>query len=445
MPRYLRRIIFAFFLIFFCIAAPTIVLYTAGFRYDFQEGLVTRTGVLSLATLPRGASISLDDVAVDEVTPYIFKHIIPGTYTLGFSKTDYHAWNDEVEIKEGLTTTIRDLLLFKQASPELLFQQDVSRVAPNADGSLVLYTVEEKNERALHLFETTTSKDTTLFTYPTTTDASEMTLDWSAGSSYFLFADLPAKKIAVYDASGTALSSLQEMEAPDYLSWHPSDDRILSAVHEDAIKQLDVSSRSGNKEVLVSAADSTQILLDASILSFVDNGTYTELRQQIGSTQTLIALLPRSAYTIALRQGNYLVLTNDNSGFILLDIAARQPILLEGRGTLFDWLAEESSLLWSDGYELNLYTPSSHTTTFLLRQSDAIEYLAWDPTGHAVLFATSSTLSAFDRAIHATNRQITTLLEGGNLERVWISESGKEGYFFGAINSVTGFYHLPLR
>ncbi|MFA6131250.1 MAG: PEGA domain-containing protein [Patescibacteria group bacterium] len=438
----IRRLIFAFFLVFFAIMAPILVLYTAGYRLNISDGILTRTGVLSVETTPKGAAIFLDGEDTGEISTIIFKHLLPGEHLLTISKEGYHAWEDTIEISEGLTTTINHLLLFLENDPTLTFKKQISAIAPHPSGSLVAYTVDSIDLRELWLYDSSNQIQTQLLQTPIATAVDEITIDWSSEGTYLLFSDAKGGIKKIYQSTGEEISLPTIAQEADFLSWHPSDDRILTVVHGEAVTQIDLTN---GREALVSEADSSLTLLDASILSFVDNGTYVELRQLIGAQQNLIALLPRSAYDVALRDGQYLVLTNASHGFLLLDLTADQPILLESRGTLFDWLDSESALLWSDGYEINLYTPTSHETTFILRQSETITNIVWHPSGDAILFSTAHALRAIDRYLLGTERQMTTLLEGANLERVWMEKHGKYFYFLGTNQDETGLFELPLR
>ena len=55
-----RRILYSFFIAIFVIAAPTLVLYTAGFRYDFEYNRIVETGSLVVKSYPQNASIYIN-------------------------------------------------------------------------------------------------------------------------------------------------------------------------------------------------------------------------------------------------------------------------------------------------------------------------------------------------------------------------------------------------
>ncbi|MBU1126698.1 PEGA domain-containing protein, partial [Patescibacteria group bacterium] len=77
---WVRQVLFWSFLTFFVIAAPAIVLYTAGYRYNFKNGQIVRTGVISVSSTPRNAKIYLDGNDTEKETPFVFKRIMPDVY-----------------------------------------------------------------------------------------------------------------------------------------------------------------------------------------------------------------------------------------------------------------------------------------------------------------------------------------------------------------------------
>ena len=85
-----------------------------------------------------------------------------------------------------------------------------------------------------------------------------------------------------------------------------------------------------------------------------------------------------------------------------------------------------------------------HSTTFITRQGDNIEHLAWHPTGKSILVATDTSLTAFERYQVTKDRLKTTLLENTQIKAFWISQDGRNVYFLGDHDDQTGIFSLHL-
>ncbi len=115
----LRRLIFAIFVTVFLVSAPLLVLHTAGYRLNISNRHLLQTGVLALATAPRGSTITLNGQSLAQKTPYVVQRIMPSTHTLVLQRKGYHDWSQRVSISEGKTTYVT-ARLFAESEPVLL-------------------------------------------------------------------------------------------------------------------------------------------------------------------------------------------------------------------------------------------------------------------------------------------------------------------------------------
>jgi len=172
------------------------------------------------------------------------------------------------------------------------------------------------------------------------------------------------------------------------------------------------------------------VLVDASLLSFFNNGAQIELRQTIGTETSLVALLPISEYTILARHGAYLMLSDNRKELFLVNIHDKQPLLLESKAILFDWLDSEELLAYSDGNEINVYDPKTHSNVFITRQAEQITAVKWHGTGNTILATTKNSITAIETFKAGEDRMITPLLSNVNIENFWVSNDNKLAYYF---------------
>ncbi len=135
----IRKAFFWLYITLFLIAAPTVVLYTMGFRLDLTTRSLVQTGALSLSTVPRGATVSLDHNVFSDTTPAIVKRTLPGTYHLSFKKEGYQTWERDIEVRSRQTTYVEDVVLFLATEPKLLRSIDLVASAATGNGPSVAY------------------------------------------------------------------------------------------------------------------------------------------------------------------------------------------------------------------------------------------------------------------------------------------------------------------
>ncbi|MBU0614353.1 PEGA domain-containing protein [Patescibacteria group bacterium] len=439
MNKTLRTAIFIFFVLIFFISAPLAVLYTAGYRYDSEFGFISKTGVLSVTTSPRGASILLNDDEVSGTSPKILKRLSPGEYSIELIREGYHSWKNTIKINGGFTTYIQDIALFKISAPTFLIEQNISEVTINNDSSIAAYIVNKSEQQELWFYEA--SSKTHTYISKIEPEIGNVSISWSINGSYLLvFSD---KKLDVYDESGKLVQLLSsKLTEVKEAYWHPSEDRLLVMITEENIIYFDVVK---NSTLVIDSSSTSVTPVDASILYFIDNGTQTELRQTISGQQKLIAILYRGTYQIVFRNGNYIIAQDDIKNMYLIDIHSSEPLLLQVKAHLFDWNDEAGELVYSDGYEFNVYSPERHETQFIARQSSEITEIKWDAGGDAIIFSTKDCLCAIDRNLYGNTRQKTTLIENGSFEDFWISKNGKQAYIFGTVEQKTGLFQLELK
>ena len=119
----------------FLITAPAVVLYSSGYRIDWnppQNGkMIVQTGGLFLKTEPKQANIYLNE-KLSKKTDFFFgsaliENLLPKEYNIKISKDGYSSWEKKLTIKEkGVTEGKRILLI-----PENINFNDVGKGIEN--------------------------------------------------------------------------------------------------------------------------------------------------------------------------------------------------------------------------------------------------------------------------------------------------------------------------
>ncbi len=391
-----RQALFWLFTALFVVAAPTVVLYTAGYRYNSTSGRLQRTGVVAISTNPRGASIRINGQLEAERSPLVIKRLMPGTYSISLERKNYHSWTQEITVESGRTAYISATLL-ADAEPELLLEEQFTSAAVSPDGRMVAMFVENADVIGeVWLYDIASRSERQL---------AETTLGvWEDPS-------------IVWTNDGTAIVVVDE-NLP-VAGWNVESGNALS------------------QDTLISALN----LLPE--YSFVDNGANIELHRSTNTADTPVTLLPLGSYNVLYRD-DQIALFNDERGHVYrLTLATDAVASIDLPVGLLAWSDELNLFLASDHYELATVNPSNGQRMFITRQSTPITAIDWHPDGQVLFVATHDSVVAIDRQM-VTTRVTTTLAQDVDVSDLWIDQSGRNAYFLGSQGDLAGIYRLKL-
>ncbi len=150
--KFTRRIRLATLLLFitaFFLISPLVLIYSAGYRFDFRNGLLLETGSLSVDILPKSSTVYLDGLNLDQTMPIRLNNITPHKYTLKISAPGYYDWEKQIEINKNKTTYIKEFSLLKKNKPKLISNDNAAALALSFSGRYLAYTVTKNNRTEL--------------------------------------------------------------------------------------------------------------------------------------------------------------------------------------------------------------------------------------------------------------------------------------------------------
>lgn len=120
------------------LAGAVAIFYARGFKPDFKNGKIGRTGLIVATSTPTGARIYLDD-RLTSATNTNIDYLEPRKYKVKIQKDGYTTWEKEVEIKADLATEIMALLF--PLAPEIkpLTTTGATGPALSLDGTKIAY------------------------------------------------------------------------------------------------------------------------------------------------------------------------------------------------------------------------------------------------------------------------------------------------------------------
>lgn len=118
MSKRIRLIIlFACIACFFAIA-PVLVLYSMGYRFDFETMKITATGGIYVKTFPAAGQIIID--SKDPVKPGIFSNsvfiqsLLPKNHSVLITKDGYYNYFKTIPVAENEVTKLENVILFRK-------------------------------------------------------------------------------------------------------------------------------------------------------------------------------------------------------------------------------------------------------------------------------------------------------------------------------------------
>ncbi|MBD3311465.1 MAG: PEGA domain-containing protein [Candidatus Magasanikbacteria bacterium] len=184
--RPIRLAIMISLIFLFFIISPIVILYTTGYRYDFNNREIYKTGVISIDAEPEDAKVYLNDVQINKSMPIRLTNRAPGTYKLKIQKEGYKDWEKDITVESTKTTYIRDITLFKDALPVNILENitgNIKDVYSSYDGKYILLIIEEEGLHEIKIYNTETEEINTI---ARRNDDDEIDISWSPYSNYVL-------------------------------------------------------------------------------------------------------------------------------------------------------------------------------------------------------------------------------------------------------------------
>jgi len=118
MNKKTRTILFFICVFLFALTAPSVILYSQGYRFDFETKKVVQTGGLYFKVAPRSAQVYINGKLKDTTSIFtnssLIENLLPKTYYIEIKKDGYHSWQKTLEVNERQVTEAKNIILIPQ-------------------------------------------------------------------------------------------------------------------------------------------------------------------------------------------------------------------------------------------------------------------------------------------------------------------------------------------
>ena len=377
----IQQLVFGLFILLFFVSAPLVVLYTAGYRWNPQGGVV-RTGTVFVASTPRNATITLDGTPYRDKAPTVIKTLKPASYTIGLSLPKHLSWEKNLDVREGETTFIENVLLFLDASPQLVLREDMHSAAWSPAGTHVAWASHEAGWTEVWI--TGIERPSSRLVYRTQLDE-DLTLTWLDGN-----------RVRMEQEDGNQI------------------------VDRDG--ELTTDTSTSDRIALEPDGDAVDVRVDSETL----------------------ARLPFGTYEVIDERGPYILLreTTRDQIALLTTADADEPLLLQEDAEFVDWIREDA-LAFATPFSMSIYEPSKHQTTLITRISDRIHNVAWHPDGGYIFYATDTEARVIELDDRDGRRE-TVLATMPEIDTIFPHPRGRALYIVGNNGIDTGLFEREL-
>lgn len=219
-----RTALFFGFVFLFFASIPAIVLYTQGYRIDFENQKLVETSGIDVRIRPYNVKIFLND-NLEQETNFIFRdalfrNIVPGEYTIRLEKEHYQNWDKTLTLEGGQVNKIDYARLFPVQLEERIILDNVKKTELSPDFRFALIekeiassiessktnAVQKRLARQLNLLELSSGEEKIILHLEPGESVSS--LQWADDSETFLVKLMKSKKEEMFTSSINSPSRL---------------------------------------------------------------------------------------------------------------------------------------------------------------------------------------------------------------------------------------------
>lgn len=455
-----RRLVMYFFISAFFIIAPILLFYVSGYRLDFKRYMIIKTGTLFIeAKEIKKAELYINDKLQEKLfneKEYIY-NLLPGEYTVKLAEAGYHPWQKKTVIESGMTTFIKDAILFKNEIPLQIVDGQINNFALSPDKQKLVYTLENKAFEEYYLFDLNLNQKT--FLYRTALEDMAALLAWAPSSKKILVRS--ENDYIVLDCQNSnnnlAIKNIMGV-SPENLIWDQSSDNLLFGKYLNSIYSIDIFEKKSVKILTTEDKLNHEFLVEGKDIFYLtqqeNKNTLRKYNLQFKTDKQVRELAKSDRYQFITGNKNFLEIINiDQQKLILIKkvisdleitVNTNEPVKeFNAKDAL--WNEKNNQLLIYDDFEIISYFPDTNKQNLINRYGQLISKISWYPDYDHLVILLDNSLQIIDLTQEAGSRNALNLVKFDQLNNFDLDAKGQELFFNGSIGKQKGLYQLDLK
>ena len=412
MNLHTRRILYSFFIALFLIAAPPLVLYTAGFRYDFKYKRIIETGSMVVKSNPEGALIFINGEQYKDQTPTIINTIPPGKINLLVQKQGYHDWEKEVEIYERVTAFEDSIKLYPTANPEPILSKLIIDYWWNNKYDKIAYATKDGE---LRMFNTLNKKDLLIANVK---DKKLKEFKWSYFDDQFLFSRISGKDEEYFIVDADFFEKMIRIDSIinipiESAQWDQSAPNTLYAISGGSLYRIPYLLQTAR---LVYKGPVESYLAEKSRIIFIEKDKSGEnfvswiSKSNTTTIHIIPSFSPSSSYKLVRTNSHRIALYREKTkDMAIIDPSIQITESGSNKGESVVVIPSVIGWLWSNDGKTLLYTdeygvykrefttpisviPSKNLSQLVVKYSKPINEIAWSESESRILYSMDNSL-----------------------------------------------------
>lgn len=378
-----RRIVYISFIVIFLIITPIVILYTTGYRYNFQTNKIQKTGILILKSNPTGAKIYLNGKLRTETTPARIANLLPDDYDIKIEKENFYPWQKKLPVQSRLTSFAENVTLFEKLLPAKVVETNSK-----------LFSLAPNKEKIIYLDKKETGEEVWLLNFRNN------------------------KNSLIYRIS-------EDKNEIVNLEWSNDNQKILITVNfSDAAES--------RKYILVNTASG-----EVSVYQKLSDFYFTFRGVPMNSADA--HLLPE--LDVAAGYSGVVAILNKNTKKLSVVRPPAMDVLFETGADQMAWSSDGKKLLYTIDFEIWIYDFSAEEKKFISRYGQEIKKIDWVNENYiAALLGGAVKIIELDERDQRNVIDIITSEENYNF---FVDPSKQSIYFSGIIGNKKGVFELP--
>lgn len=191
-----KIIVFAIFFVALGVVAPTLVLYSLGYRLDKKNNSFIQSGSVVVKSTPASPKISINGQEVAQKSIDLINRSLninglnPSEYQLEISSDGFYPWKKNVEVTAGIATEFWNIILVpQQVEPKTIISDNLTKYAFSPDKKKLAYFVNKDNYLSLFVKDQSQTEDSFVYKVAINQRFSPEPgeLKWSSDGQWLLF------------------------------------------------------------------------------------------------------------------------------------------------------------------------------------------------------------------------------------------------------------------